>query len=245
MKNIVEKTMEILTLAAEEYGADIHWFTIAAFLGAIVYIIGMLLRIMTQIKHMYETKKLINKLELEIQKNTAPGFKMKLQRISDVILQGQEKKVRNIIILSRILEIVLEEKENVEKESYLSKKQRSIVEEIYYKNIEKYNRASIIIYMSIIIYYCINIFFSNNIKIEVVILLYVFWALTLILRFLIGYRVKRGYYGTNYGESKEILYYLAENRDKNDKNSGKKIFNEIDVPDNAGAKIPAKGELQY
>lgn len=150
-----------------------------------------------------------------------------------------EKKIKKKQI------IYIDKKGNVKKVSDSYKKQISIVEEMYYKNIEQYNRASIIICASIIVYYCINIFFTNDIKIEVLILLYVLFIFIAILRFLSGYRIKRGFYGTNYAEGKEILYYLAQNSDKNDNNTGKRIFNEVVAQNEIGAKIPANGEPQY
>lgn len=124
-------------------------------------------------------------------------------------------------------------------------KSNSIVEEIYTKKIGQYNKSSSIICICIVIYYFLNIFFSTDIKIEVIIFLYALIGFTIISKVIIGYRIKKGYYGKNYEEGKEILSYLTIDKDKNDKNSGKKIYNEINQCNKAEKRVSVEGEPQY
>ncbi len=44
--------------------------------------------------------------------------------------------------------------------------------------------------------------------------------------YLINYRNKLGYFGNNYDEAKELLYFIKMIKDDSDINKGKKIFNE-------------------
>lgn len=108
------------------------------------------------------------------------------------------------------------------------KKQDSVIEELFIKKKKTYNHAIKLMFIAALLYCIINIIFDINIKNEVIILLDIVVVLMIISQLLISYRIKKGYFGTNYDEAKEILIYLIENNDKNDKNSGKKIFNEID-----------------
>ena len=126
-----------------------------------------------------------------------------------------------------------------------SLKKNSIVEEIYCKKIKQYTHAMNAIGVCILIY-CINIkLFSTEIKMELLIFLFVLFGLTIILRILISYRIKKGYYGSNYEEGKEMLYYLLVDQDNN-KNSVKKIFNKMEECNNLEEKLPVSaGNWEY
>jgi len=50
--------------------------------------------------------------------------------------------------------------------------------------------------------------------------------LIVIQLYIMGYRVKHGYYGTNEEESRELIKYILKNEDNFDKQKGTKIFND-------------------
>lgn len=89
------------------------------------------------------------------------------------------------------------------------------------------NRFSLLIFIYFI--YCI-IF---DLKIHKIVLSFVLFYCILILLdlILIDYRIEKGYFGTNYIEAKEILYYIKKSNKKNSQ-TGKKIFKEIKSMDN-------------
>lgn len=145
------------------------------------------------------------------------------------------------IKFGRSLKIKIPRKKNVKKG-----KKYSIVEEMYNKKRRRYQYAVVFLSISAGIYSCMGIFLNFNFQVEVLLLLFVLIGLIAILNSLVSYRIKKGYYGTNYGESKEILYYLKTDKNRNDKNSGKKIFNDIDAYNKASDQISeVNGEPQY
>lgn len=116
----------------------------------------------------------------------------------------------------------------IDKSLHSNDKQNSIIDEIYNKKRKQSKLVLISVTVGIMIYCCKNLFFYNDIQTEVLFFLDVLLIFLLMSRFLISYRIERGYYGMNYEECKELIYYLMDDNDKNDKNKGKKIFNEID-----------------
>lgn len=152
---------------------------------------------------------------------------------------SKEKSKMRLFIIKYIFKFYDNDSENNTNKSI-------IVEEIYEKKKKIYNRALSAILLCILIYCIKNILFNTEINMAFLIFLYVLVGLIMISRILISYRISKGYYGTNYEESKEILYYLLEDKDKNDKNSGKKIFNEIEERNNLEEKLPVSGgNLEY
>lgn len=124
-------------------------------------------------------------------------------------------------------------------------KESSVIDDLLYKKRKKYKHAIKLVFVTALIYCITNIIFNNNIRIEVIIFLDIFAVLIIISQLLINYRIKKGYFGTNYTEAKEVLYFLKVNNNKNNK-TGKKILNEIyntnKIPQSTLAE---KGNLQY
>ena len=135
------------------------------------------------------------------------------------------KEIENI---NSFLEKSTKEIVNQKRKDKRIKEQDSIIEELLNKKKKTYNNAIKLIFIAALIYCIINIIFDRNIKMEIIMFLYIFVVLIIISQLLIRYRIKKGYFGTNYEEAREIFIYLMENNNKGDKNSGKKIFNEID-----------------
>lgn len=82
------------------------------------------------------------------------------------------------------------------------------------------------------VFVMINCFFSFinvNIRDIVYLVLTVQIWLVLINQILLNYRNKKGYYGTNYDEAKEIIYFIKKSsNDDINKFGGKKILNEVE-----------------
>lgn len=124
-------------------------------------------------------------------------------------------------------------------------KENSIVEEVLYKKKKQYYNALCAIVFSANVYCYGDIFFHINAKTEILLFLYVIMGFIIVSGLLVSYRIKKGYYGTNYEEGKELLFYLIKNSDKNNKDSGKKIFNKP-ADNKENVNLPAmEGELQY
>lgn len=128
----------------------------------------------------------------------------------------------------------------------LDKYQNSIVDDIYRKKKRKMNYALIVEFVGIAFYFCINIILNTDIKFEILFFLYGSFMLILLLKVLVSYRIKKGYYGMNYGECKELMKYLLNDVDKNDIDKGKKVFNDTNDYEKVKEKDPAiVGEPQY
>lgn len=178
------------------------------------------------------------KRELKITKT----INKQLSEILDNISHDSECVVKKISDLIKIKHT----SETKGEYSYPNKMQYSIVEELYNKKTKQYNYAVIPLLFGAILYCFIDIFFDMNTNMELMIFLDIFICFVLISRGLIVYRIKHGYYGTNYEEAKELLYYLIQDNDNNDKNIGKKLFTEIDNYNVEKSVEPVtNGELQY
>lgn len=150
------------------------------------------------------------------------------------ILQEERKKIN----------VILKKLEDINKN--FDEKQSSIIDKLYKKNNRMINHAIAANFLGIVIYYFTNIVLGTDIEVEIIMLLYGSTILVLILKALIYYRVKKGYYGMNYDECKELIQYLMNDIDKNDIDKGKKIFNETNDYKKARGKNPSIiGETQY
>lgn len=139
-----------------------------------------------------------------------------------------------------------DEQATIDEPFYLNKEQKSTVDKIYDKKKKQFNKALLALFLGMLIYYFIHILFDAGIKIGVFIILGVSIVLIITLRLLVSYRVKKGYYGMNYEECKELIYFLMDNKDNNNIDNGKKIFNEIEDCYKAGQEATVvAGELQY
>jgi len=123
---------------------------------------------------------------------------------------------------------------------------KSIVDEIYNKKKQQIDWALLPAIIITHLYCAISVIYYPDIKIEILIILDVLIGLIIMSKLLLFYRIKKGYYGMNYEECKELIYYLMNDKDKNDINRGKKIFNEIEDYNKVGQEVTAVvGELQY
>lgn len=141
----------------------------------------------------------------------------------------------SISFASLLLEVESEELESEKRkkeETDLIKLQNKIIQNTYivddyYK--ERNNQLNVslaVISFGVVSYWVTHLILNIEPQMEVLLFLCTCAFLVCIAKFLIYFRIKNDYYGTNYEEAKELLYYLMKNNDKNNRNSGKKIFNE-------------------
>ena len=110
------------------------------------------------------------------------------------------------------------------KSSKISKKQNNVMNYFYKEKKKQIRKSLTIIMVSIVFYFCIHTIFNIEMKIGIILFLYAYALMALIAQLLLNYRIENGYYGTNYEEAKELLYYIKNNKN-NKRISGKKILN--------------------
>lgn len=139
-----------------------------------------------------------------------------------------------------IFEFLTEEIEPEELESEKRKKEETdlfklqnkiiqntyIIDDYYKERNDQLNVSLAVISFGVVSYWVPHLILNKEPQMEVLFFLCTCAFLVCIAKFLIYFRIKNDYYGTNYEEAKELLYYLMKSNDKNNRNSGKKIFNE-------------------
>lgn len=105
-----------------------------------------------------------------------------------------------------------------------TKKQNTFVEDFYRKQKKQSLQSLFAILVYLLSYYTFSIIYKIEIQKNILIYIYIYSLLILFSKLVLYFRIKSGYYGTNYEEARELLYFLI-NINKNDLNSGKKIFN--------------------
>lgn len=227
--------IEVITIA----------ITFISLLFLVINTIALIFKTITEVRHLH-------KINLDI-KNISffkgKGIRFPYINESNIITNVRLKKEDIIYIATssrkKPLYFYLEKENSKDDVSNTNKEKYSIVEEIYNKKKKQYVYAIVILAISASIYCCMDIFFNFDFHFEILLFFYALIGLIAILNVLVSYRIKKGYYGTNYEESKEILYYMTEDKDKNNINPGKRIFNDIDVYNKVREQIPEDGELQY
>ena len=160
------------------------------------------------------------------------------------IQEEYDKEIERLQEIEREIKIINTNLDNIKKN--LDSTTNSIIDELYTKKKRKINYALIVGFIGIVFYYCANIIFNTDIKIEIIIFLYGSFILVLISKVLVSYRIKKGYYGMNFDECKELMLYLMNDIDKNDIDKGKRIFNETDDCSNVKEReTEIVGEPQY
>ena len=151
-------------------------------------------------------------------------------------------------LLSKV--VVINETDKNTMKKYLKKnsscEQNSIVNELLEKKNKQYFCATRLILLYILFYSSIG--YAINIEINTIEIIFLFIIVVFIFsnQWLVNYRINKGYYGTNYEEAKELLYYLIENNDKNNKNTGKKILNDEYNYNKEKVTVPVTDrEVQY
>lgn len=114
----------------------------------------------------------------------------------------------------------------------------NVVKDLLSKKIRSCFCALILNIGCLLVFFAINSWSTINIKTEVIICLCSLIFCMLIFNLLTIYRISKGYYGTNYEEAKELIYLFKEDSNKNGKNTGKKIFNDINDPVNEEDIVP-------
>lgn len=107
-------------------------------------------------------------------------------------------------------------------------KKKSVSEIYIIEKIRDYNYIMIMLFSVSFLYYLLYFFKILNFNSVFILCLFVnilTWIITIYL-YLINYRNKLGYFGNNYDEAKELLYFIKLIKDDSDINKGKKIFNE-------------------
>ena len=118
---------------------------------------------------------------------------------------------------------------------------QNVVEYLLNKKIKRNNLALILLSVCFLTYWAIGSLALVNTKSEVAICLSSFIFCVLIFNLLTRYRISKGYYGTNYEEAKELIYLFKEDCNKNGKNTGRKIFTDINDQVNAVEIVPVPG----
>ena len=105
----------------------------------------------------------------------------------------------------------------------------SISDMVINEKSKKNDNVMIVMSIYVISNYCFYFFINVNIQYIVFTFLTVLIWLVLINQMLLTYRNKKGYYGTNYDEAKEIIYFIKKtSSDDINTSGGKKIFNEME-----------------
>lgn len=123
---------------------------------------------------------------------------------------------------------------------------QNVVENLLSKKIKRNNFALILLSVCFLAYRATGSLSIVEMKNEVAICLSLFIFCVLIFNLLIRYRISKSYYGTNYEEAKELIYLFKEDSDKNGKNTGKKLFTDINDQVNAKEIVPVPdSQWQY
>lgn len=117
------------------------------------------------------------------------------------------KKIKNIII-----------KQNFSK-------QNSIVAQLIANKRKSTNKIILIILCFIIIFDIMKNFNIGNVNEKIYNSLYIILCLIIVSQITTLYRYRKDFYGTNYIEAKELVYFIAKNNNNISKN-GTPIFNE-------------------
>lgn len=184
-----------------------------------------------------------------ILKNIVVGWNAN-EKMLQKILNDKTARTRISIKIKKHRKLYKEFNKRIKAEAIIIKKsdkKNSIVDNFILDKKKEFNRSFKILLISALINCYAYIIFDYKIKIGVLILLCTLILFNIILQLVVSYRINKGYYGTNYAEARELLIFLIENNDKNDKNSGMRIFDELDVYCNETAKSNSKvvGNLQY
>ncbi len=127
-------------------------------------------------------------------------------------------------------------------EAFIENKESKTFEESILETKTKNNCITIIgIMLAVLIYNSLYFIFGINLKTEIFLVLTIMICMIVLHQTVITYRIKRGVYGSNYGEAKELLYYIKEySKNNKDINKGKKIFNEVNE-----CQLEKSGQVEY
>lgn len=109
-----------------------------------------------------------------------------------------------------------------------NEKKSSICYELYKKKNKNLNKLWFEIFVFISVNSIMNKFIDTKTKNIVSASLLILFVLVSINKIILNYRFKNGYFGTNYLEAKELIYYIKNS--KNNTHKGKKIFDESIKP---------------
>lgn len=150
--------------------------------------------------------------------------------IMEKFISKKKKRDKKFIRLERVIRYkkhkliykkIVETKEN----KLINEKKGNLIEELVKNKSQKNSKILLLLVLINICNYILNLKIPNlNSKI-ISLFLTVTFGLIAFYNILIIYRSRKGYYGTNYDEAKEILYFIKQNN--NDINKGKKIFNDF------------------
>lgn len=106
-----------------------------------------------------------------------------------------------------------------------------ILEKFLKKQLKKNTLALIAVFICLIIYSCLYFVSNMNLEHVILIILNILPWMIMLHRVLVIYRVKNQFYGTNYDEAKELIYFIKNSRN-NDSQNGNYYFNEekLQVP---------------
>lgn len=101
-----------------------------------------------------------------------------------------------------------------------------VLDDFIEKKLEKNSKIMKFLLFFMVLYFIYESYFNKNlVKLRFGILVGLACLLVL-YNILIIYRYEKGYYGTNYEEAKELLYYIKKTKNNHNDSNGKKIFNE-------------------
>ena len=118
---------------------------------------------------------------------------------------------------------------------------RDFEEAILEDKAKKNSIAILGLFFSVLIYSLLYFVFEINVKFEIFFVITVMIVMVVMNQMIITYRMKKGIYGTNYTEAKEILYFIKEySKNNQDINKGKKVFDEA-----SECQFEGSGQLEY
>lgn len=142
-----------------------------------------------------------------------------------VLIESISENRKEIQKLLQIMTGKKKSREKIKKENPHNIYKIDIIEKFSKAQFQKNTIALISVTFCLIICLCLRTFLTIEINRMVSVILIILAWLIVIRQFLLVYRVKKQYYGTNYEEAKELLRFLIQSID-NDTHSGKYVFND-------------------
>lgn len=185
---------------------------IIVLIGVILFILGILIELVLEIL------KICYSFASNVLAGHPDDYKFKFG--SGVLLE----------IKKNFLKIYREELYRFEKERL--KNNSSILDMLINEKSKRNENMMIVISIYMILNYYLYVFVNVNIQYVVFVLLTALVWLIVIYQIVLIYRSKNGYYGTNYEEAKEIIYFTKKLSDDDiNMSGGPKILNEIENQD--------------
>lgn len=145
--------------------------------------------------------------------------------IIEILIERILTNRKEIQELLRIMTGKKKSRRKIKKENPHNIYKIDIIEKFSKAQFQKNTIALISVTFCLVICLCLRTFLIIEINRMVPVILIILAWLILIHQFLLAYRVKKQYYGTNYEEAKELLRFVNQSKD-DAPHSGKYVFND-------------------